>query len=45
MISALALHLMEKWALDPMPAYAAAWAVILCVAGLLFGLANLIFGG
>lgn len=45
MISALAWVLMDKWALDPKPAYLAAWAVVLCAAALLFGVVNLIING
>lgn len=45
MISGLAWVLMDKWALDPTPAYFAAWAVITCAAGLLCGLVYLVVNG
>jgi hypothetical protein len=45
MISGLAWVLMDKWTLDPAPAYAAAWAVVLAGAGLLVGFVYLIING
>lgn len=45
MIAALAWVLMDKWALDTTPAYAAAWAVVLGGAGLLAGFVYLIING
>lgn len=45
MIAGLALILMDKWALDPTPAYVAAWAAMACAVGLLSGLVYLIING
>lgn len=45
MISGLAWVLMDKWALDPTPAYCAAWAVVFGGSGLLAGFVYLIING
>lgn len=45
MIAALALHLMDKWSLDPTPAYVAAWTVVLCLGGMIFRIVYLIING
>jgi hypothetical protein len=44
-VSALALILMDKRAMDPTPAYVAAWAITLAVSGLFLGLVYLIVNG
>lgn len=45
MIAALAMILMDKRAMDPGPAYVAAWAIAFGAAALLAGLVYLIING